>query len=110
MTPAEILSARELEIYELRTGGMRNKDIAIKLNLSAVCVAVTWANANTRIASGQPSDRTKRRLAATKRAREVRAEKRCTLCQLRGHLPGDPERCLVGAAKSLLDRRIYCGP
>lgn len=97
MTVLELLSPRERQVYCRRIFMARNCDIAVELGASAGCVAMLYRNAKSRIARWEPARQTvdidlSRKNVA--RENSLSREPRCTRCFLRGHVVGDPERCL----------------
>lgn len=115
MSEVDVLTRNEYMVWQLRTAGLRNKDVAGRLGITKDHAAVIWSMARKRLAGLLPpawrncANRSERMEANAKRAlargREIVQEKRCDRCQLRGHAAGDPERCLP-TARYFAERRL----
>lgn len=119
MSPLELLSKAEREVWERRMVGKKNIEIAAELGITPLNVAVRWSLAKARIRHGRPSVHVTGQRAPLKGARlgpvstfrlpaaveqRLSAEPRCSRCEIGGHLVGDPELCIPTAAQ-LADRR-----
>jgi hypothetical protein len=103
MIPMEWLSPRERQVYERRAAGMTNAQVAAELGITLSNVKGSLIYAKRRIANGGPRSvpRAKpgRSLLAQREAMRrfdeaAAAEAPCARCHLRGHVAGDPERCI----------------
>jgi hypothetical protein len=106
MSGIDLLTTRERQVWELREAGRRNGDIARLLKISTANVSVTYHNARQRLAMGKPCVQ-KRPLVPCEvysmlKPADVR---RCTACELRGHKPGDPDRCWPAARAAAMSGR-----
>ncbi len=97
----DILTKRERQVYERHLDKLSASQIAADLGISTRNVGVTLLNARRRIESGVPA--VKRRSEQEVLMR-VLNEPRCRRCKIRGHVEGDPIRCLPSAAEYALRR------
>lgn len=103
-----LLSTREREVYTRRMAGMTHGEIALDLDISPKTAWRHFRRAKDRLVTLVPSlGRGVHAPDPEKAPAPLRPVdlKRCAACSLRGHRPGDPERCYPAMRRDVMVSR-----